>query len=222
MTNENNDISTRSGSPGFKRRRVRTKKSTNNNNPCLPIRAEEIHQALTKMIALNQMPISFCSSEGFLQFMAIVEPNYKPIKEDALKKMLHALKNSVEDSIKANLNKACGVACTSDCWSSAAQESYITMTVHLIDDNWIPRSFTLDTTEMDKRHTSENLANKMENTIFKKWKLNGKIKAIVTDNAANVVKAVQSTEQVQEKSDVTCAVHSLQLTVNKSLHSEDI
>ncbi|XP_071579091.1 E3 SUMO-protein ligase ZBED1-like [Temnothorax nylanderi] len=173
------------------------------------------------MIALNQMPISFCTSESFLQFMAIVEPNYKPIKEDALKKMLHALKESIEKSIKAELSKACGVACTSDCWSSAAQESYITMTVHLIDDNWVQKSFTLNTTEMDERHTSENLANKMEN-IFEEWKLNDKIVAIVTGNVANVVKAVRSIEQVQEKFDVTCAAHSLQLAVNNSLLSEDI
>lgn len=153
--------------------------------------------------------------------MAVLEPNYKPIKEAALKKRLQAFKESIEQSIKAEVNKACAVACTSDCWSSAAQESYITMTVHLIDNDWIQRSFTLDTTEIDERHTSENLANKMKN-MFEEWKLNDKIIAIVTDNAANIVKAVQSMEQVQEKSNVTCAAHTLQLSVNNSLSSDDI
>lgn len=51
---------------------------------CNAQRTEEIHQALAKMVALNQMPISFCSSLGFKQFMNVVEPNYKPCSAGTL------------------------------------------------------------------------------------------------------------------------------------------
>lgn len=40
------------------------------------------------MIAMNQMPLSFCSSAGFEQFMTVVKPNYKICKEEAIKKRL--------------------------------------------------------------------------------------------------------------------------------------
>jgi hypothetical protein len=39
---------------------------------CNSEKTEQIHQALAKMIAVNQMPLSFCSSEGFKQFMTVV------------------------------------------------------------------------------------------------------------------------------------------------------
>jgi hypothetical protein len=39
-------------------------------------RTEQIHQALASLIAMNQLPISFCSSPGFCQLMAVVELNY--------------------------------------------------------------------------------------------------------------------------------------------------
>lgn len=51
------------------------------------------------------------------------------------------------------------------------------------------------------RHISENLADKMEN-VLEEWKLNDKIAAIVTDNAANLIKAAWSIKQVQDKFDV--------------------
>jgi hypothetical protein len=38
------------------------------------------------------MPILFYSSAGFHYFMSIVEPNYKTIKEEALKKRLYTKK----------------------------------------------------------------------------------------------------------------------------------
>jgi hypothetical protein len=50
---------------------------------------------LAKIIAVNQMPISFCSSEGFKQFMAVVEPNYKICKEGAIKSRMKVLRSSV-------------------------------------------------------------------------------------------------------------------------------
>ncbi|KAL1493641.1 hypothetical protein ABEB36_009340 [Hypothenemus hampei] len=52
---------------------------------CSKERTEIIHQALAKLIAVNQLPISFCSSSGFCQFMKIVEPGSKPCSENSVK-----------------------------------------------------------------------------------------------------------------------------------------
>jgi hypothetical protein len=59
-----------------KRRRTYIDKNFERNRICTSERTEEIHQALAKMIAMNQFPLSFCSSSGFKKFMNIVEPNY--------------------------------------------------------------------------------------------------------------------------------------------------
>lgn len=52
------------------------------------------------MIAINQMPFSFCSSSRFKQRMSIDEPNYTICKEGAFKQRLKVLKSSIEDNNK--------------------------------------------------------------------------------------------------------------------------
>lgn len=74
--------------PLKKRRRTFMNKSIEHKNICSSERTEQVHQALPKMIVINQMPLSFCSSSGFQQFMAIVEPNYLICKEGAIKRRL--------------------------------------------------------------------------------------------------------------------------------------
>eukprot|EP00102_Acyrthosiphon_pisum_P021955 XP_016659165.1 PREDICTED: uncharacterized protein LOC107883520 [Acyrthosiphon pisum] len=90
-----------------------------------PERTESIHKELAKLIAMNQLPLLFCSSSGFNQFIAVVEPNYKVIKKEALKKRLHFFKSTVEEKIRNNLKAVQSVVCKSDCWSSLAQHSHI-------------------------------------------------------------------------------------------------
>jgi len=64
--------------------------------------------------------------------MTVVEPNYKICKEGAIKSRLKALKSSVKEIIKKNLRDSISIACTSDCWSSISQQSYITVSAHII------------------------------------------------------------------------------------------
>jgi len=147
---------------------------------CNPERTESIHIGLAKLISMNQLPLSFCSSSGFRQFMAFVEPNYKIIKEEALKKRLHILKSTVEEKIRNNLKDVQSVVGTSDCWSSLAQNSYITITAHVLDNDWSPLSFTLTTQEMKERHTALNIAERLEN-VFTDWDIKDKFKTVITD-----------------------------------------
>jgi len=67
--------------PPLRKRRKTFMNKNNENNICSYERIEQIHQALARMIAINQMPLSFCLSSGFQQFMAIVEPNYLICKD---------------------------------------------------------------------------------------------------------------------------------------------
>jgi len=173
---------------------------------------------------MNQLPLSFCSSSGFRQFITVVEPNYKIIKEEALKKRLHYFKSTVEEKIRNDLKAVQSVVCTLDCWSSLAQHSYITITAHALNNDWSPMSFTLTTQETEERHTASNIAEKLEN-VFSNWKIKDKVTTLITDNnAKNVVNAVQllSSTTNANISDVTCAAHSLQLAINKALKEDSI
>ncbi|KAL4101131.1 hypothetical protein QTP88_021151 [Uroleucon formosanum] len=180
--------------PLRKRRRTFMNNNIEPNNICSSERTEQITQALAKMIAINQIPLSFCSSSGFQQFMAIVEPNYLICKEGAIKRRLKAFKSSVEEQIKKQLRNA---------------------------KSWCPKSYTLTTHQLEDRHTALNLTNQLE-TTFSKWEIEEKVMAVVTDNAKNVLNAVSSLINVTEKNDLTCSAHTLQLAVNNGLKYEKI
>lgn len=184
-------------------------------------RTEQIHQALASLIAMNQLPISFCSSPGFYQFMAVVEPNYKVCKDETMKKRLHSLKSKVENKIKSELRNVKSLVCTTDGWSSMAQNSYISLTAHIINNQWLSKSFTLVTQKMEERYTAVNLAEKLM-CILDDWEINGKVSTVITDNAKNVVNAVKLLPLTidNKNMDVTCAAHSLQLAISTALKDE--
>jgi len=148
------------------------------------------------MMTVNQMSISFCSSEGFKQFMAVVEPNYNIDKEGAIKFRIKALRLSVTEIIQKKLRDSKSIACI-------YKHSYITVTTHIIDDQWCPKSYTLSTHEMEESHTAVNLAHQLEDT-FGKWEIGGKIMTVVTDNARNSINAVQLLTNISETYDVRC------------------
>lgn len=65
--------------------RKRQKINTTSDRLLSSERIEEIHKTFSKIIAINQMPLSFCSSPDFKKFMNVVEPNYKPCSPESVK-----------------------------------------------------------------------------------------------------------------------------------------
>jgi len=75
---------------------------------------------------------------------------------------------------------------------------------------------------LEERQTAENLSIQLENT-FNKWEINNKIMAVVIDNARNMVNAISLiSSDTNILYSVTCAAHSLQLAINKSLKQDII
>ena len=62
-------------------------------------------------------------------------------------------------------------------------------------------------------HTSENIKNSL-NTILENWNLKDKCFAAITDNGANVKKAIFLMNRVEN---IGCAAHTLHLFVTKGL-----
>ncbi|XP_043258578.1 E3 SUMO-protein ligase ZBED1-like [Colletes gigas] len=156
--------------------------------------------------------------------MSVVQPNYKICKDEAMKKRLMGLKSTVVTKIREQLNAVKNVVCTSDCWSSLAQDSYIAITVHIINSNWGTDSFVLSVYEMEERHTAQNLADELQRTL-EEWEINSKVVAIVTDNAKNMVNAISLLSEVSDNTNiysVTCAAHSVQLAVNHALKEKTV
>lgn len=77
---------------------------------------------------------------------------------------------------------------TTDCWSSRRMEPFMTVTVHSIVNGQL-ESRVLVTCPMTGSHTANNLSSKLE-TIASECCLTEKVVCVVTDNASNIVAAV--------------------------------
>lgn len=84
---------------------------------------------------------------------------------------------------------------------------------------WELRNHTLCTTELEERHTAENIALGLE-MIFLDWNLEKQIFAVVHDNASNMINAGENLQNIKEH--VNCAAHTLQLAVNDALQLESV
>lgn len=172
------------------------------------------------MVVSNQLPLSFIGSNGFRDFMKLVEPNYKVPCEATFKNRLMLVYDDVSSQIKAELNAALSVSFSTDGWTSRSEDSYITVNAHFINDKWEGKSYNLITTAMDEAHTSANLASKI-NSIISDWELTDKAMAIVTDNAANMLAALKNID-AEVKSGTSCAAHTLQLSIKEGLNDSTI
>ncbi|XP_072400407.1 E3 SUMO-protein ligase ZBED1-like [Diabrotica undecimpunctata] len=104
------------------------------------------------------------------------------------------------------------VAITTDGWTSINNEGFYAITAHFIDDDCKMKSGLLPSFKFVGQHTSENISEQIKKTLSE-WQVDNKIVACVTDNAANMVKAVQLAKWWH----VPCFAHSLNLIVQSSL-----
>lgn len=91
------------------------------------------------------------------------------------------------------------------------------MTAHfIIDDDFETKSILLEVDSFSDRHTSANLACELEG-IVSHWELKGKILLAVSDNAANIKKAI--TEHLHWEH-LGCYAHTLNLIAKGALELE--
>lgn len=106
----------------------------------------------------------------------------------------------LKQSVTATLQKTTYVCTTADLWS-AHSRSFFGMTCHWIDDTTLQRrSAALACARVKGRHTFDVLAAKISE-IHTEYKLDQKVRATVTDNGSNFVKAFKEFDtpaQVEE------------------------
>ena len=105
------------------------------------------------------------------------------------------------------------VALTTDCWTSIAQDSYITMTCHVIDKDMNLKYFVLDTLAMDVSHTSENLLLEVKK-ILNNWKISDKNIVFVSDNTSDITKALSDLGGFPW---IGCMAHTIYLIVQAGI-----
>lgn len=96
------------------------------------------------MVVKNYFPFNVVESPSFRNFINKINPGYpRPTRKTLSTALLEKHYTIHAENIIEKLKTAKFVAITTDCWSSIAKESYISITVHYIDQNTVLKSHIL-------------------------------------------------------------------------------
>lgn len=178
-------------------------------------RKKQIDNLILKMIVKDFQPFSIVEDEGFVALLKFIEPHYEvPHRTHFSRDLLLPLYNESVQKLIVILKDAHYITLTTDTWTSAATESFIAVTAHFINKNWEMVSYLLDCSVINESHTAENLRESVIQ-IVKKYNIQSKVRAIVTDNAKNMLSAFQ-----MEKTNWyhwPCTAHTINLIVQNGI-----
>ena len=100
---------------------------------------------------------------------------------------------------------------TTDIWTSFANDAYISLTTHFIDDCWQMKSYTLATYSFPEQHTGDNIVEKLKEVVSEYDIDDNSIFAIVHDQGSNFQRAGRLLEDEKQWKSMNCAAHCLQL-----------
>ena len=129
-------------------------------NPYSP--ASQRHVAITKavalMIAIDFQPFSIVEDEGFKFLLHILDRRYQlPCRKQFSEKVMPQMYGELREKVSIVIKSAMFLALTTDCWTSRAGDSYISITSHFINDKYKRQLVVLDTFPLCERHTAHNL-----------------------------------------------------------------
>lgn len=174
---------------------------------------DKCNRAVAMFIAKDLRPFSVVENAGFKTLCNTLEPRYSlPSRPYISQTLIPLIYNELKTKLKAKIKSAEFVSITTDGWSSRANQSYNTVTAHLINKEWKLESYVLTTELMEKSHTGVNLCNFIE-AVLDEWSIQKETTTCTTDNAANITLAVELLGVIH----IRCYAHTLNLATQKSL-----
>ena len=136
------------------------------------------------------MPLSLVDSQYFQNFSFSLDPQYQvPSRKFLTTKLVENKYEEIVFLLKDKLKLSDQVSVTVDVWTNRQMLSFLGMTGHIIlNTTWTPISVLLACTRLSGRHTAVNLLKHYQDVIDK-FEIQLKVKYIVTDSAANMIKA---------------------------------
>ena len=120
---------------------------------------EDCVKFIAKLCAWENLPLHLGERLVFTTFMRTVDPRYPQISRRSVMRSVEDQADEVVQSIRSTMSKACAVkdvSFTCDMWSSVANDEYLTVTLHWLDEKWDMQTIILGTMEFSVRHTKHS------------------------------------------------------------------
>lgn len=180
----------------------------------------ELRNLLINWIIFDSRPLNITQSEHFRKFIKELDPAFKipdtksikQVIQDAYNYTLPLVQKFVEDN-------AISVSLTTDMWTGRNRQGFLGVTCSFLDKNFNIHEIILTIEHIRYPHTAQNISDSLF-VILDQWGLRDKVNVIVTDNGANMKKAIKDMNEINQNIKwQPCAAHTLQLAIGKGLNS---
>jgi len=155
------------------------------------VKEYQITYSLGSFILKELKPFDMLYSNSFKELMQLLEPRYTiPARETFMQKTVPEIYNDYKKKLVGQLSQIAGYALTFDFWSSFCEKSFLTITIHFVNDLYENKSFVAKTIQFSLQHSDENIAEAVDNAIseFLGENHNSIIERFaVTDGAKNMI-----------------------------------
>ncbi|CAB4396011.1 unnamed protein product [Rhizophagus irregularis] len=131
----------------------------------------------------------------------------------------------VESKDFRNMNMSKKISFTIDGWTSSNNIFFLSITAHLVTNEWELKSFLLDFIKLDSLHSGDNIKDAFLKSL-RSYNIESKILSVTTDNASNNVTFLQIVEDELSKKfidfdskdkHVRCLAHIMNLAAQQAL-----
>ena len=178
------------------------------------LKQAELKKVTTEWLVTDSLPFNVIHEKGYRKMIqkfdpVFILPNNKSIKKDltiAYQKGVLALKKLISVTCET-------ASITTDLWITHSNDGYIGMTFHWLSSDFEIYDVILAVEKMEYPHTGKWIKEYLNEKI-EEFGLTGKIVCAITDNRANMKKAIRIWDNVEH---LPCSVYTLQLTVIQAL-----
>jgi BED zinc finger len=155
---------------------------------------------------LVRQPLSVAESPYFQRMLASLSSKVSVPSRSAITTKLIELQLQIQEAIRL-LVVGLFVACTTDAWTSVANITFCSLTLHFITSSWQLVCLSLDCCSFPGSHTGERVAAKLNELLASYGIAKDHVMACVTDTASNMKKAAR----FMEYDWMGCMAHQLEL-----------
>ena len=168
-------------------------------------------------IIIDSRPFGDYSRPGMREFLATAIPGYKPLHRTTVRRRLHTRYIAHRQTLRKVLERVSDLTLTTDIWKDRRNRFYICITGHFFDEKYNFISLTLSFRLIRGRHMAVRLAEFIKHEIIS-LNIEKKVRSITTDNAPNIVSAVNKLGIGVHHS---CMAHNLHLIVKSTLFPQE-